>query len=172
MTAQQAPQIRPYRPADREQVMAIAPRLAEWVATWRDPAAVLDAVHGWVRGSIEACGQPGHAVYVAADGDDVVGFVSVSEREHFTGQVDAYVGELAVRSGQERRGIATALMGAAQAWAADRGRPFLTLDTGAANRPARNLYRALGFGEEDVRLTKAIPQPASQDRLIQVDSQS
>lgn len=137
--------------------MALAPRLAERVASWRDPGAVLAAVHGWVRGSIEACGQPGHAVYVAAVADDIAGLVSVSERTHFTGQVDAYVGELVVRSGLERRGIATALMAAAQAWAADRGRPFLTLETGAASQPARSLYRALGFQEEDIRLTKPVP---------------
>jgi ribosomal protein S18 acetylase RimI-like enzyme len=156
MTQEPALQVRPYRAEDREQVMAIAPRLAELVAAWRDPAAVLDAVHGWVRESIEACGQPDHAVYVAVAGDDVLGFVSVSESTHFTGQVDAYVGELAVRSGLERRGIATALMAAAQTWAADRGRAFLTLETGAANWPARDLYRALGFQEEGIRLTKPI----------------
>jgi ribosomal protein S18 acetylase RimI-like enzyme len=157
MTDEAAVQVRPYHPDDHEQVMALAPRLAEWVAPWREPAAVHGAVHGWVRGSIEACGQPGHALYVAAAGDHVVGFVSVSERTHFTGQVDAYVGELAVRSGMERLGIATALMAAAQAWAADHGRPFLTLETGAASRPARGLYRALGFQEEEIRLTKAVP---------------
>ena len=157
MTDESAVQVRPYHPGDYEHVMALAPRLAEWVASWREPSAVLTAVHGWVRDSIETCGQPGHAVYVATAGGDVVGFVSVSERAHFTGQVDAYVGELAVRPGLERRGIATALMAAAQAWAADHGRAFLTLETGAASRPARGLYRALGFQEEDIRLTKAIP---------------
>jgi ribosomal protein S18 acetylase RimI-like enzyme len=47
-------------------------------------------------------------------------------------------------------------MAAAERWAADRGLPFLTLETGAANQPARSLYRALGYQEEDIRLTKAI----------------
>jgi ribosomal protein S18 acetylase RimI-like enzyme len=137
MADEPAVQIRPCRPGDREQVMAIAPRLAEWVASWRDQDAVLAAVHGWVRDSVDSCGQPGHAAYVAALGQQVAGFVSVSERTHFTGQVDAYVGE-----------------------AAERGLPFLTLETGAANRPARGLYRALGYQEEDVRLTKAVlPRP-------------
>jgi ribosomal protein S18 acetylase RimI-like enzyme len=160
MADEPAVQIRPYRPGDREQVMAIAPRLAEWVASWRDQDAVLAAVHGWVRDSVDSCGQPGHAAYVAALGQHVAGFVSVSERTHFTGQADAYVGELAVQSGMERRGIATRLMAAAEAWAAQRGLPFLTLETGAANRPARDLYRALGYQEEDVRLTKAVlPRP-------------
>ncbi len=71
--------------------------------------------------------------------------------------MDAYVGELAVKPGMERRGIATRLMAAAETWAADRGMAFLTLETGAANQPARKLYAALGYQEEDVRLTKAIP---------------
>lgn len=153
--------IRPYRAADRGEVMALAPRLTEWVAAWRDPAAVLPAVQGWVRDAIGTLGQPGHAVYVAEDGDGIAGLVTVGERTHFTGQVDAHVGELVVRAGKERRGIATQLMAAAEAWAAGHGRPFLTLETGAANQPARQLYASLGFREEDVRLTKAIP-PASE----------
>jgi len=156
MAAQGTIHVRSYRPGDHVQVMTLAPRLAEWVAPWRDPAAVLNAVRGWVQDSIDALGQPGHAVYLAVDGDAVVGVVTVCERAHFTGQADAYVGELAVRPGMERRGIATELMKAAEAWAARRGLPFLTLDTGAANQPARSFYRALGYQEEDVRLTKAI----------------
>jgi ribosomal protein S18 acetylase RimI-like enzyme len=159
MADQATIRIRPYQPADRSHVMALAPRLTEWVASWRDPAKVLPAVQNWVRDSIDALSQPGHAFYVAADGNSIVGLVTFSERTHFTGQADAYVGELAVQAGMERRGIATQLMTAAEAWAAGRGLPFLTLETGAANQPARNLYAALGYQEEDIRLTKAIPTP-------------
>jgi hypothetical protein len=53
--------VRPYRPGDREQVMAIAPRLNQWVAAWRDPDAVLAAVRGWVRGSVAASWRFGRA---------------------------------------------------------------------------------------------------------------
>jgi len=62
--------------------------------------------------------------------------VAVCEQAHFTGQADAYVGELAVASGLERRGIATRLMDAAEGWADRRGLAFLTLETGAANQAA------------------------------------
>src|SRR5262249_10282783 len=92
-------EIRLYRPADRHDRLALSSRLADWVATWRDPVAVLAAVRGWVEGSLDALNEPGHAVYVAASDEAVVGFVTVTERTHFTGQVDAYVGELAVREG-------------------------------------------------------------------------
>jgi len=48
-------------------------------------------------------------------------------------------------------------MAAAESWASDRGLRHLTLETGAANQPARGFYRALGYLEEDVRLTKPLP---------------
>jgi hypothetical protein len=79
-------EIRPYQPADRDRVLALAPRLTEWVASWRDPAAVLAAVQGWVKDSLDAIARPGHAVYVAAMGDGIAGFVTVTERTHFTGR--------------------------------------------------------------------------------------
>lgn len=148
--------IREYTAADRDAIMALAPRLTEGVAAWRDPAAVLSAVQGWIASAAESATAPGHVVYVAVDGDRIVGVVAVAERTHFTGQVDAYVGELITAAGQERRGIARALMAAAEAWGAQRGLDYLTLETGAANHAARALYAALGYLDEDVRLTKEI----------------
>jgi ribosomal protein S18 acetylase RimI-like enzyme len=109
-----------------------------------DPQAVLRAVCGGVESSLDCAGQPGHAVCVAVADGRVAGVVTVCERAHLTGQVDAYVGELAVAAGPERRGIATQLMDAAEAWAARRGLAFLTLETGAANQPARGLWAGLG----------------------------
>jgi ribosomal protein S18 acetylase RimI-like enzyme len=156
MAQQHSAEIRPYQPGDASQVLALAPRLTEWVAAWREPGAVLRAVQDWITTSLGHASQPGHMVYVAVSGGSVVGVVTVSESAHFTGQVDAYVGELAVASGLERRGIATQLMDAAEAWAAQRGLAFLTLETGAANQPARLFYAQRGYQEEDVRLTKAI----------------
>src|SRR5262252_11107186 len=150
MTATAPAQIRPFRPGDRGQVLALAPRLTAGVAPWRDPVAVRRAAHNWVQTSIDTAGQPGHAVYVAIASERVVGVVSIREQTHFTGQTDAYVGELAVASGMERRGIATALMSAAEDWAARRGLALVTLHTAAANESARSFYRRQGYQEEEV----------------------
>ena len=149
-------EIRGYEPADREAILALAPRLAEGMPSWRDRAAWLDAVHGWISDAADSAVRPDHVVYVAVDRDQIVGVVHAAERTHFTGQVDAYVGELITAPGQERRGIARALMQAAEAWGAARGLGHLTLETGMANHAARAFYAALGYLEEDVRLTKKI----------------
>jgi GNAT superfamily N-acetyltransferase len=156
MDGGQPVRVRPYSPADLDQVLELAPRLTEGVAAWRDPAAVLAAVRGWVTSSAQAAGQPGHAMFVAEVGSHIAGLVSVAEHKHFTGQADAYVGELITAAGLERRGIGRQLMAAAERWAAERGLTRLTLQTGAANQKARAFYSALGYAEEDVTLTKPL----------------
>ncbi|MGA9749781.1 MAG: GNAT family N-acetyltransferase [Nocardioides sp.] len=150
------PEIRAFRREDRDAVMALAPRLTLGVASWRDPDAVLRSVTEWVQGSIATVGAPNHAVFVAVLDEQVVGVVSVGLRQHFTGEEDAYVGELVVDSGTARAGIGTALMAAAEDWGRARGLTHLTLETGAANAAAISFYRALGYDMEDVRLTRRL----------------
>jgi GNAT superfamily N-acetyltransferase len=125
--------IRPYRHEDRDAVVALAPCLTEGVAAWRDADAVADAVRGWVTDSLDQNESDGHCVLVAVRDSRVVGFVTVTTRRHFTGQVDAYIGELVVAAEVERMGVGRALMKAAEAWARERGLQRITLETGAAN---------------------------------------
>jgi ribosomal protein S18 acetylase RimI-like enzyme len=158
MTDRADVRIRPFEADDRDGVLALASRLTEWVAAWREPPAVLRAAQGWVRDSMAAAGQDDHACFVAAAGDLVVGFVTVCEQRHFTGAKDACVGELAVSKAWAGRGIARRLVRTAETWAAGRGLPFITVATGAANTPARSLYASLGYREEDVQLTKPVAQ--------------
>ncbi len=149
--------IREYDDArDRDRVTGLADRLTAGARPWRDRDRWLAVVRGWVAESVDAAGEPGHAVYVAEDDAGVQGFVSVTSRRHFTGDLDAYVGELVVSVEAEGHGVGRLLVGAAETWARAQGFRTLTLDTGAANAAARRLYAATGFDEEDVRLTKLL----------------
>jgi ribosomal protein S18 acetylase RimI-like enzyme len=162
--------VRRYEPSDREAAMRLAPRLEIGVASRRDAAAVREAVAGWVQASLDNSGAQDRAVFVAQAGEEIVGLVTVSERRHFTGEVDAYVGELVVDAGHERRGIGTLLLDVAEEWARGRGLRHLTLETGAANGPARAFYARSGYREEDVRLTKELT--AYPSRLSRSDRSS
>jgi GNAT superfamily N-acetyltransferase len=95
-------------------------------------------------------------VFVAAVADQVLGVISIRPSTHFTGERDGYIGELAVAEHASRQGVGRALIGAADAWARDRGLAHLTLHTGARNAGARAFYAALGFVEEEVRLTRPL----------------
>jgi Acetyltransferases len=156
--------IRPYRDEDRDAVLALAPRLTEGVAPWRDPGAVASAVRGWVTDSLDRADDPDHAVFVAIREGRIAGFTTVTTRRHFTGDLDAYIGELVVAAQMERMGIGRALVSAAESWARARGLRRITLETGAANTRARGFYRALGYAEEEVRLSRPLPDGGELDR--------
>lgn len=144
--------------ADRAGLLSLAPRLAEGVAPWRNLPEALAAGRRWLDDSLAAMARGDGAVFVAADGnaDEVVGVISIRPVLHFTGERDGYIGELAVAGHQSRRGTGQALIDAADAWARDHGLANLTLHTGAFNTDARAFYAALGFAEEEVRLTRPV----------------
>ncbi|GAB3952808.1 hypothetical protein GCM10029976_091740 [Kribbella albertanoniae] len=86
----------------------------------------------------------------------VAGFVSGQLRSHWSGTSELYIGELVVSAQHEGHGVGRALIDAATAEATRLGLATITLDTGAANARALAFYRALGFTEEDVKLTKQL----------------
>jgi ribosomal protein S18 acetylase RimI-like enzyme len=150
--------IRPAIDADRAGILKLAPRLAEGVAPWRDQAEALAAARRWLEEALAAAAAGQGAVLVAvAPRGSVVGVLGLSLSRHFTGERDGYIGELAVAAHAARHGIGRRLIAAAEAWARDHSLAHLTLHTGAYNGPARAFYAALGFAEEEVRLTRPVP---------------
>ena len=136
--------------------MALADWLCEGVARWRNPEAVVTAVHGWVQASLATMEDPGHAVLVAELEGSVVGFVTLSPTHHWSGEPEASIGELVVSQRAQGRGIGTALVEAAMARARELGCARISVSTGAANTRARDLYRRLGFEDEDVTSSRAL----------------
>lgn len=153
--------IRDAQASDGDAVIEMAERLQEGVAPWRDPQEVRHAVIGWVRESLADLGDPDARAFVAERNGEVVGFVCASERSHFTGEVDTYIGELVVAKNAEGSGIGRALVEAAEDWGRSRGRRRVAVDTGAANGPASQFYAALGYEEEDITVSRAIDSQAS-----------
>lgn len=143
-------EVRLYRAEDEEGVRALAPRLLIGAAEWIPSEAMLAAIHRWLDESLTG------VAFVAVEADRVRGFVTVTERRHFTGLPEAYVGELVVAEDAEGRGVGRALMEAVEAWARERELARVSLDTGAANSGARGFYVALGYAETEVRLSKAL----------------
>lgn len=152
--------VRPFTHADRDAVLNLAPRLTIGIAPWRDPAIFLATARTWIAGSIDGIGPTG-AVFVAEDSDRrCLGFVSVARNVHFTGEEQAYIGELAVATVAEGQGVGRALLAAAENWAREQGYGLVVLDTGAANTRARTFYERAGYAEESVKLVKTL-QPAA-----------
>jgi ribosomal protein S18 acetylase RimI-like enzyme len=143
--------VRPYVPIDRAFVLRLAPRLSIGMQPWRDLGLWLATVEGWLNESINQHNQK-TMVWIAEDEQgERFGFATVSHSTHFTGQRQAYIGELATSETVEGRGVGTALVEACE-----QGYTLLTLSTGAANVRALGPYHHLGFHDEDVTLTKLL----------------
>ncbi|MCP2334224.1 MULTISPECIES: GNAT family N-acetyltransferase [Actinoalloteichus] len=153
--------VRRYTSADRPACLALAHRLREGVAEWRDPGAVTATARDWLARSLDLATSDLSPAFVAEVDGRVAGVVTVSERRHFTGTAEVHVAELVVDEGLEGRGIGSALVRTAEEWGRTRGLRRLSLETGAANHRARSLYAALGYQEEDVRLSKDIAGAAA-----------
>jgi GNAT superfamily N-acetyltransferase len=123
---------------------------------WPDSQLCVTAVQGWITGSIGQYGQT-TMIFVAEDDQALqLGFVTVTHETHFTGERQAYIGELATSETAEGRGVGKALIQACEDWARDQGDRVLSLATGAANTGALGFYHHLGFHDEDIRLAKLL----------------
>ncbi len=93
----------------------------------------------------DVCATEDTNVWVAIDGDSVVGFVAVKlHSEDSMGEI--YM--VAVEPDFQGRGIGTALIEFALTWMKDAGMSIAMVDTGGddGHAPARHTYEKLGFG--------------------------
>jgi GNAT superfamily N-acetyltransferase len=148
--------VRPYVSADREFVLSLAPRLAIGIASWRDPQKMIVTAQGWITESIEQHGTKTRVFVAEDEHEEQLGFATVSHNTHFTGEDQAYIGELVTNEAAEGRGVGKALAQTCEQWAREQGYRILSLATGAANERALGFYRHMGYQDEDVTLVKVL----------------
>lgn len=148
--------VRPYVPADREFVLSLAPRLAIGIPPWRDTQKMIVTAQDWIKESIEQQGKKTLVIVAEDEQGERLGFATVSHDTHFTGEGQAYIGELATSEAAEGRGVGKSLAQACEQWARDQGYRILSLATGAANVRALGFYRHMGYLDEDVKLVKLL----------------
>jgi ribosomal protein S18 acetylase RimI-like enzyme len=114
----------------------------------------LEAADSFWQGSLASAERGERIVLGAFDGERLVGTVSLLLDLPPNQPHRAEIAKMMTRIGHRGRGVATALMGAAERIAIERGRTLLVLDT-AVEDGASGLYEALGF-----TLTGIIPDYA------------
>ncbi|WP_158814321.1 GNAT family N-acetyltransferase [Methylocapsa sp. S129] len=102
------------------------------------------AADAFWENALAAAGRGERIVLGAWDGDALVGTVSLLLDCPPNQPHRAEIAKMMTRLNHRGRGVATALMWAAEGLAAERGRTLLTLDT-AAEDGASGLYEKLGF---------------------------
>ena len=163
--------IRSIESHDRARVLELAPRLCVGVAPWRSPEAVVSAVTGWVREALDDHDAE-HPMFVAVSDGTIIGFVAGSASAHWTGETDAYVGELFVAADQEGRGIGALLLSRFETWARDRGHARIRRRDGSSQRGGQSLLRTPRLpdgrsGDEQVAMR---PSPSPRPNLCRANA--
>ena len=114
----------------------------------------LAAAEAFWRGSLDAAARDERIVLGAFDGDNLIGTVTLLLDLPPNQPHRAEIAKMITRISHRHRGVATALLQAAERQALARGRWLLVLDT-AEEDGASGLYERLGF-----RLTGLIPDYA------------
>jgi RimJ/RimL family protein N-acetyltransferase len=142
--------IRPARPEDAAALAALG------VAVGREEGGWLLTTDGWrsiadERRYLRALKRfPDAAVYVADDDGEVVGRLSLARDPHPASRHVADLG-LMVAATHRRRGLGTALLEQAVAWAREVGIRKLELHVFPWNEAAIRLYETFGFEREGLR---------------------
>jgi len=143
-------EIRRAEPSDAEALVALGR------AVGSEPEGWLIAVNGWrsvadERRYLKAIRRHPHAaVFVALDGDQVVGRLSLARDQHPASQHVADLG-LMVAATHRRQGIGRELLATAVGWAKETGVTKLELHVFPWNEPAIKLYEQFGFEREGYR---------------------
>jgi ribosomal protein S18 acetylase RimI-like enzyme len=114
----------------------------------------LEAALAFWQGSLAAAGRGERIVLGAFDGEELIGTVTLLLDLPPNQPHRAEIAKMMTRVSHRGRGVATALMHAAERMAVEHGRTLLVLDT-AVEDGASGLYEALGFN-----LTGVIPDYA------------
>jgi ribosomal-protein-alanine N-acetyltransferase len=126
-----APALRPMRPSDVDEVLAIE----------RDIYS-----HPWTLGNFRDSLQAGYSCWVLEYGPELVGYGVV-----MIGVQEAHLLNLSVRRGWQRRGLGRRLLEHFLEVAREAGARRMFLEVRPSNAAARALYAARGFREITVR---------------------
>lgn len=96
--------------------------------------------------------DPLHALYVAVDGDLVVGQIRGSVHLQPDRAPDLYIDNLGTAPSHQRRGIAAAMIGALRDWGKAQGCTYAWVATETDNDGAKGFYAAQSFTHDTIAM--------------------
>ena len=149
--------VRRGRRDDAPLVLALADQLSAFpVPSWRTAHEIQRADDDVIRAALNG-EAPGTVAYVAEGPGGLDGAVCLTTREdYFTHEALAHIEVLAVDPAAQGRGVARALMLAAEGWARGKGMNRISLNVWAQNERARGLYEHLGYAAETMHYLKEL----------------
>ena len=152
------PHVRLAHADDDEFILAQAERLVGFdLPKWRKPRDTLAGIRADIARHLRELPPASH-LFVAEDGDgERLGFLHLqTQKDFFTGVLNCHIADLVVASGHDGKGVGSALIAYAERWAREHRCRHVTLSVFPGNARARELYVRHGYGDELIRMAKAL----------------
>jgi GNAT superfamily N-acetyltransferase len=142
--------------ADEVDVLLLADQLAAFpVPPWRTAQEIQRADDGVIRATLN--GMADAAAFVADGEHGIDGAICLTMQvDYFTQERVPHIEVLAVEPSARGRGVARALMDAAESWAREQGCRRISLNVWVQNARARGLYEHLGYHPETMHYLKTL----------------
>lgn len=143
---------------DDEFILGLVPRFVEFaLPAWRKHSETIAGIRRDIEHHLRETPASTHLFVAENDDGEPLGFMHLQTRkDFFTGAQNCHMADLVVGAAHEGRGVGSAMLRFAQAWAKEHRCRHLTLGVFPANERARRLYEAHGFGVEILSMAKPV----------------
>ncbi len=157
--------IREYKSEDRNQIEKLIAELQDYEAQYTSGMRVGKDMAGEYldKGILKYCREKNGKFFVAEESDELIGFIWVwieNEPRDLMYIKPIYtfmfIGDYVISKEYRNRGIGKALIAEVERFAKEQGIDQLKLHVNAKNSLAREVYKKLGFEEDEVILVKKI----------------
>ena len=152
------PHVRLAHADDDDFILAQAARLVAFeLPKWRKARDTLAGIRADIARHLRELPAASH-LFVAEDEDaERLGFLHLqTQKDFFTGVLNCHIADLVVASGHDGKGVGSALIAYAEQWAREHRCRHVTLSVFPGNGRARELYARHGYGDELIRMAKAL----------------
>lgn len=157
-TSETTPHVRLAQADDDEFILALAERLVAFdLPPWRKQKETLTGIRADIARHLRELPAASH-LFVAEDDDgERLGFLHLqTQKDFFTGVLNCHIADLVVAEEHDGKGVGSALIGYAERWAREHRCRHVTLSVFPGNARARELYQRHGYGDELIRMAKAL----------------
>ena len=152
------PHVRLAHADDDDFILALAERLVAFeLPAWRRQRDTLAGIRADIARNLRELPATTHLFVAEDDGGERLGFLHLqTQKDFFTGALNCHIADLVVATEHDGKGVGSALIAFAEDWARDHRCRHVTLAVFPGNGRARDLYRRHGYGDELIRMAKAL----------------
>jgi ribosomal protein S18 acetylase RimI-like enzyme len=152
------PHVRLAHADDDDFILAIAERLVGFdLPAWRKRKETLAGIRADIARHLRELPAASHLFVAESEDGERLGFLHLqTQKDFFTGVLNCHIADLVVAPEHDGEGIGSALIEYAEQWAHEHRCRHITLSVFPGNARARELYERHGYGDELIRMAKAL----------------